>query len=209
MSTAPCASLPLHTFENTQTFQHLYDAYLEEMCNHQLYLYAARWMEEASLYVIAHAFRFCAAQEKEHAAVFLGLIAANGGHPPLLLSDNSPLLPPSPMDILRTAAENEHHQWNERYPACSRIAQQEGYLRAADAFRRIAETELTHASRFRQFATALEEGSLFRDTRRISWFCLPCGQLHTGQEAPQRCSSCGKSQGHFIRSSFYPFVVER
>ena len=92
--------------------------------------------------------------------------------------------------------------------AYARIAMEEGYPRIAEAFRRVAETEQLHAQRFQQYAKALADDSLFRDDRRISWVCLPCGQLHSGHEAPDCCSGCGRDRGHFIRSSFYPFVVE-
>ena len=51
-------------------------------------------------------------------------------------------------------------------------------------------------------------GRLFRNEQRVSWVCLACGQIHTGCEPPPSCSGCSGGQGHFIRSSFYPFAVE-
>lgn len=208
MSTVQTAAMPCQSFMESQTRRNLHTACLGEMHARRLYLRAARQMEEAALYVIAHAFCFTAAQEKEHADIFRGLIAAHGGGVLPLAEDAPILLPREPLEILRAAAQSEHDEWDTLYPFYARTAMEEGYPRMAETFRRIAETEQIHARRFLQYAKAMAEGTLFRDEGRISWVCLPCGQLHAGQEAPAHCSACGRDRGHFIRSSFVPFVVE-
>lgn len=206
MSTLPTPEHP--AFTDSQTHRNLRTACLGEMHAQRLYLHAARKMEEAKLHVVAHAFNFTAAQEKEHADVFRGMIAAHGGCTVPLAEDAPLLLPHAPLEILQAVAQSEHDEWDTIYPFYARVATEEGYPRIAETFRRIAETEQFHAQRFLQYAKALADGTLFRDDRPISWVCLPCGQLHSGHEAPACCSGCGKNQGHFIRSSFYPFVVE-
>ena len=208
MSTIPAPLRPARSFDDARTCQMLHAACLEEKHTHRLYLHAARRMEEASLHVIAHALLFTAAQEKEHADVMRGLIRAHGGKAPVLASDGPLLLPREPLDLLQHIAGQEQLQHQQHYPALAQTAAEEGYPRIAEAFRRIGETERLHALRFQQYAAALADGSLFRDAGRVSWLCLPCGQFHTGQEPPDFCSSCGRDRGHFIRSSFYPFVVE-
>lgn len=206
MSTVQTAA-PGKTFLDSQTCRSLRSACLGEMHARRLYLQCARRMEEASLYVIAHAFLFTAAQEKEHADIFRGLLAAHGGCSLPTAEDAPILLPRAPLDVLQAVIQNEQDESATLYPYNARIASEEGYLRIATAFRRIAEIEQLHARRFRQYMTALQDGSLFRDEARVSWFCLPCGQLHTGQEAPESCSGCGRDRGHFIRSSYYPFTI--
>lgn len=209
MSTVQTATAvkSVNSFMESQTYRSLHSACLGEIHTHHLYLMCADRMEESSLYVIAHAFRFTAAQEKEHADIFRGFLAAYG-EPSLPLTEDAPLpLPSEPMELLLSAAQTEHEEGTNLYPRSARFALEEGFPRIAEAFRRIAETEELHAQRFRQYAKALSEGSLFRDSAPTSWVCLPCGQFHTGQEAPLHCSGCGRDQGHFIRSSFYPFSV--
>ena len=205
MSTVQTACPP---FMDSQTHRNLQSACMGEVQAQQLYLHAARCMEDAHLHVIAHAFRFTAAQEKEHADIFRGLMTAHGGQPILLADDPSLTLPREPLEILRAVLQSEHEEWDTLYPCSARIAAEEGYPRIAAAFHRIAETEQLHAQRFLRYLEALSEGTLFRAAARVSWFCLPCGQLHTGHEAPAVCSGCGKDRGHFIRSSFFPFTVE-
>lgn len=196
------------SFVHSQTYACLHDAWLSEIHARRLYLLAARTMEENHLHVIAHAFRFTAAQEKEHADIFRGLIAACHGactapkeYPPLLL-------PRAPLDLLRSVIQSERNEWETLYPRNARIATEEGYSRMTSAFLRIAETERRHAQRFLQYANALADGDLFQSKHSQSWLCLSCGQFHSGYAAPEVCPSCGSDRGHFIRSSYYPFGVE-
>lgn len=207
MSTVPTVKAG-PTFQDSLTCQSLRSAYLGETQTRQLYLRCARRMEEASMYVIAHAFRFTAAQEKEHGDIFRGLLEAYGGAA-LPTPEDLPDLPSQePLDMLRAVVQTEHDLWDALYPHYAHIAMEEGYPRIAEAFSRIAETEQCHAQRFLQYAKALAEGRLFRDEERTSWFCLPCGQLYSGCEAPELCCACGRDRGHFIRTSHYPFVLE-
>lgn len=199
-------TVPQH-FIGSRTHRSLVSAALGESQARRQYLAAADRCEASSLHVVAHAFRFTAAQEKEHASIFLGLLRAHGADLPPEVPEAPPALPEDPVECLRAVTQNEHDEWDRLYPAYAGIADQEGYPRIATAFRRIAETEQLHARRFIQFAEALSAGSLFSSDRRCGWLCLPCGHLHYGTAAPRACSTCGRDQGHFIRSDFHPFTV--
>ena len=205
MSTLPTPEHP--AFTDSQTHRNLRTACLGEMHARRLYLHAARKMEDAKLHVIAHAFHFTAAQEKEHAAIFSGLLSVSGGSP-LPHADLLPLLPCEPAALLQALAQNEISEAERLYPCNARIALEEGYPRIAAAFQRIAETEALHARRLRQFEEALLSGTLFRAERPVSWYCLACGELRTSCEPPDSCPSCGKNRGYFIRSSHFPFAIE-
>lgn len=197
---------PLQPFSASRTYASLRSAFQGESQARRQYLAAAETMEAAGLHVIAHAFRFTAAQEKEHAAIFHGLLCHYGGGRIDPAGEDIPL-PREPEAILAAVSQSENDESGKLYPAYARIAGEEGYPRIATAFRRIAETELLHARRFQQYASALADGSLFRSSTRTGWLCLPCGHLHYGCEAPHACDTCGRDQGHFIRSSFEPFTV--
>lgn len=205
MSTIPATAAP--AFMTTLSCRGLTAAWAEGDCTRRLYLAAARRMEDAHLYVISHALRFTAAQEKEHTAIFQGLLSRHGvcTAPPtgeIVLPDLAPGA------LLSRLSDAESLRAEQEFPRMARIAREEGYPRIADALRRIGETEALHARRFRQYADALADGSLFHSDRRVSWLCLGCGQLHTAFEPPQSCTSCRCDQGHFIRSSFHPFALE-
>lgn len=195
------------SFMASRTCRALAAAYLGEAAASRLYLTAALAMEDAGLHVIAHALRFTAAQEQEHEAVFRGLLTVSGSPIPSP-AEATPPLPAAPEELLARIIQSESDEAEKLYPHNARIAEEDGYPRIAAAFRRIGETEALHARRFRQYAKALAEGTLFRDDSRVSWFCLGCGQLHTGCEAPSNCTSCSRDRGHFIRSNHHPFLVE-
>lgn len=205
MSTVPETTPP--PFMASRTCRALHAACLGEAAASRLYLAAAQTMEDGKLHVIAHALRFTAAQEQEHEAIFRGLLTVSGAPSPAPAEDIPPL-PSSPEALLARIIQAEADEAERLYPRNARIAEQEGYPRIAAAFRRIGETEALHLCRFRQYAQALADGTLFRDDSRVSWLCLGCGQLHTGCEAPLNCASCSCDQGHFIRSNHHPFLVE-
>ncbi len=205
MSTIQTAA-PVIPFRQSRTYGALRAALAGKRRARQLYLDAAAALEKSDLQVIAHAFRFTAAQEAEHAAILAGLLTSRGGDLPT--PEDAPPLPREPIEMLRTAAADEHAVWDERCPPYASATQEEGYPRIAAAFRRMAETDRQHALRFAQYLEVLASGHLFRDAQRVSWVCLACGQLHTGCEPPSSCPGCSGGQGHFIRTNFYPFSVE-
>ena len=205
MSTIQTAA-PVIPFHESRTYGGLQAALTDKRRARQLYLDAARTLAEDDQQVIAHAFRFTAAQEGEHAAILEGLLTHCGGDLPA--PEDTPPLPREPLEMLRAAAADEHAVWDERCPLYASAAQEEGYPRIAAVFRRIGETDWQHALRFVQYMEAIASGRLFRDAQRVSWVCLACGQLHTGWEPPYSCPGCSGGQGHFIRTNFYPFSVE-
>ncbi len=167
------------------------------------YLTAAELLHQADLYVIAHAFRFTAAQETEHIAILRLLTGIS-------VEDSAPDVPPPPSDpalLLEDAIARESTCAQELFPSAAMQAQAEGQPRIASALHSLSENERLHALRFRQYRCALADGTLLRSTEPISWFCLACGCLHHGSEAPGNCESCSASRGHFIRSTLYPFAV--
>lgn len=193
-------------FPDSLTCRNLRGAYLSEMHAASHFLRCAKAMEEASLQVVAHALRFTAAQDTEHAAILSGLMISHGGSTPEAEAGDAPCSC-SPIELLRAAALHKHGTWDVLYPQYARTAQEEGYPRIAQALRRLAETEQHHARRFTQYMEALHDGSLFFSPERCSWVCLHCGQLHTDCEPPKSCPGCEQGQGYFIRSNFYPFSL--
>lgn len=194
-------------FLDSLTCCNLRSACLAEMHAERHYLRCAAAMEDAALQVIAHAFRFTAAQDKEHAAILSGLMTAQGITPPPV-EDLPAMLSRDPAELLRAAALSKHGIWDVLYPQYAQTAREEGYPRIAKTLERLAETEQLHARRFAQYLEALGDGTLFASETPASWVCLHCGQLHTSCEPPALCPGCGSGQGHYIRSDYFPFSVE-
>jgi len=98
---------------------------------------------------------------------------------------------------LQYAAEGEHHEAYELYPAFEKTAQDEGFFEVAQGFKHIAEVEKKHEQRFARLAQNLLQGSVFKKDTIVLWKCTNCGYVHEGIEAPTICPSCLHAQGYF------------
>ncbi len=204
MSTSATANVP--NFIRSATCSALQSLAMRAHLTRAVYLQAARQLEDAALIAPAHLLRYTAAQEKEHAAIWSGLSAANGC-PLTSAMPELPDLPSDPVRLLRFAAEMEDETINAFLRPTLDAAQQEGYQRIKQALLHMQETEQTHAVRFRRCAEGLSDGSLFTARQRTSWLCLPCGQLHYGASAPDMCDGCSANRSAFVRGAHYPFGV--
>lgn len=194
-------------FDDSRTRINLMRAFAGESQARNRYTFAAQQAQQDHLRIVADAFRFTAWQEKEHAEVFYQLLAASAGQTihidggyPVNLSMNM-------HDLLTAAVHNETEEAEDVYPAFAAIAREEGFQRAADVFAAIARIEKLHADRFAQYKQMLAQDRLFADSGEVRWFCLQCGHIHTGTQAPALCPVCRHDQGNFIRADLVPFVV--
>lgn len=194
-------------FDDSRTRLNLMRAFAGESQARNRYTFAAQQAEQDHLRVVADAFRFTAAQEKEHAEVFYQLLSAcagqtihiDGGYP-VNLSMNM-------HDLLSAAIHNETEEAEDVYPAFAAIAREEGFQRAADIFSAIAKVEHLHAARFTQYDQLMQADQLFTAQGEVRWLCLKCGHIHVGQQAPALCPVCRHDQGNFIRADLSPFVL--
>jgi rubrerythrin len=83
------------------------------------------------------------------------------------------------------------------YPACAKVAREEGFDAVADAFEAIAVAEKQHEKRYRNLAENLRAGKVFKRDGKVVWSCRNCGYLHEGDEAPELCPSCIHPQANF------------
>ena len=124
-------------------------------------------------------------------------INVDGNYPTDLYDD--------PIQLLKAAQHNEYQEFEHDYQHFADVAKEEGFNQISNTFRMIAAVEKTHGDRFGRYASALENGSLFKGGEGIRWMCLNCGYIHEGPIAPQQCPVCSHDQGYFIRLSEAPF----
>lgn len=193
-------------FMTSQTRENLMRAFAGESQARNRYTFAKQAALEQNLYVISEVFRFTAAQEEQHAKVFYELLKESAGK-------NVDITAGYPADIyseiqklLDSAVHNENEEFADAYPNFARIAQEEGFAKAASKFNLIAEIENSHKQRFEHYAKLMREDKLFRSDKSERWMCLNCGHIHEGTEAPLVCPVCGVRQGYFIREAEAPFT---
>ncbi len=189
----------LNRSKHGKTIENLMRAFAGESQARNRYEMAAAQAKKEGLQVIQAVFQFTANQEKEHAEVFYKYltdlagetIQIDGSYPVDISGDIS--------QLLKYARHNEYEEHDEVYRAFGEQARQDGLVRIADTFSRIAEIEKTHGDRFGRFAEYMDQNQLFAAPVQTGWMCLNCGYVFTGKEAPKKCPACEHGQGYFLR----------
>jgi rubrerythrin len=70
------------------------------------------------------------------------------------------------------------------------VAEQEGFMDVAAAFRAISRVEVQHEKRYRKLLENVERGRVFKKDSPSAWKCRNCGHVHEGPEAPETCPAC-------------------
>ncbi len=95
------------------------------------------------------------------------------------------------------AANTEFYVANDLYNRFSRTATEEGYDDLASLFNGIANIKLNHYSTLQTFVENVESNQLFCKPNENLWICLGCGNILSGECAPQICPICGYPQGYY------------
>lgn len=186
-------------FPESQTHLNLMRAFAGESQARNRYTFAAGQCRARGLYVLERLFLYTAGQEKEHAELFYGHLAALNGQNITIHADYPVGNYEQPIDLLRDAQHNEMQEYSHDYRLFAEAAKQEGFQSVEYLFSKIAEIEKTHSDRFGRYAEWMEGGRLFREETETAWLCLNCGHVHYGKEAPNNCPVCRHEQGYFVR----------
>jgi rubrerythrin len=134
--------------------------------------------------------------ERAHAKRFFKLMKGEGNQ--VHVQFEIPAIPIGrTAENLRAAAYGELEEHSLLYPRWARIADEEGLTEIADVFRAVTEVEHEHEKRFRILLKQVEDGTIFKRDREVSWKCRNCGYIFTGTQAPQECPACGHEQGWY------------
>ena len=192
-------------FKDSETLRNLMRAFAGESQARNRYTFAAGLCKKQQLHVVEAVFQFTASQEKEHAEIFYNhmkelageTVHIDGGYPVDITNDV--------VQLLRYAQHNEYEEHDPVYKTFGDVAQQEGFVKVAGSFHKIAEIEQTHGNRFGAFADLLEQNKLFVSDVSCAWMCLNCGYIYEGASAPKVCPVCEHDQGYFIRLEMAPY----
>lgn len=186
--------------KGTRTAENLLKAFAGESQARNRYTYYASVADKEGYKQIRTIFIETADNEKEHAKRFYKfLLAGFEGDLPAMIEITAayPVAQGTTLENLRAAADGEHEEWVDLYPAFAAVAKEEGFPEVAAAFTMIASAEKRHETRYRKLADNIEQGRTFRRDERVSWKCGNCGYIHEGTEAPLECPACIHSQAHF------------
>lgn len=181
-------------FRESQTAKNLLTSFAGESQARNRYTYFAHRAAEEGFEQIANIFEETANQECEHALRFFKFF--NGGEMEITWSFPAGVIG-STYENLVAAADGERFEHTEMYPGFAKVANDEGFARAADTWMAISISEKQHEKRYRELAANLKADRVFRRDQNVVWRCRNCGYVHTGLEAPEKCPACVKPRGFF------------
>lgn len=168
--------------KGSKTEKNLQAAFAGESQARNKYTYFASKARKDGFVQIANIFEETAANEKEHAELWYKLL--NGGIGTTAAN-------------LKEAAEGEHYEWTEMYPAFAKEAREEGFDKIASLFEGVAAIEKHHEERYKKLLANVEGGLVFSKDGDTIWQCSNCGHICIGKEAPKVCPVCAHAQSYF------------
>ena len=182
------------SIRGTRTEKNLLKAFAGESQAKNRYTFFAKQAKKEGFEQIAAIFTETALHEESHAKSFFrflegGAIEITAVYPGGLIGSTA--------ENLKAAAEGEHEEWTELYPEFSKIAEEEGFQKAAIAFKLIAAVEEHHEKRYRKLLNNLERNKVFEKDEKTYWICRKCGYVHYGIKALQNCPACNHPIAYF------------
>lgn len=182
------------SLKGTQTEKNLMLSFAGESQARMRYTYFASVAKKEGYEQIAAIFTETADQEKEHAKRFFkflegGMVEITGTFPAGVIGTTA--------QNLAAAAEGEHEEWADMYPAFAEVAAQEGFAEISAVFKAIATVEAEHERRYRDLLALVEAGKVFERDEAIEWQCRNCGFVLTAKKAPLKCPACAHPQAYF------------
>ena len=186
----------LMSLKGTLTEKNLAMSFAGESMARNRYTFFADIAKKQGYEQIASLFLETADNEREHALYFFNRLKTGEGSI-VVPVDVAISGVGDTLENLKHAAEGEFEEHSKAYPEFANIAEKEGFVDIARAFRKIAEVEKEHEERYRTLSRLVENKSVFKREKAMRWKCRNCGYVSTGLTAPKACPVCFKPQGWF------------
>lgn len=182
------------SIKGTQTEKNLLKAFAGESQARNRYEFAAKVAKEEGYEQIAAIFAETATQEQQHAKRFFkflegGMVEITAAYPGGKIDTTK--------ENLLAAAEGEHEEWSLLYPEFAKVAEAEGFIQVATAFKAIAMAEKGHEDRYRKLLENVMQDKVFQRGEKMFWYCRKCGYIHFGNKALKNCPACNHPEAYF------------
>ena len=175
-------------YTGTKTAKNLESAFSGESEARSKYTYFASVAKKEGYEQIAEIFLETAANEKEHAKMWLRELGGIG----------------TTEENLAEAANGESYEWTDMYETFAKEAEEEGFTAIATKFRQVGVIEKAHEARYRKLLDNIEMKAVFEKSEITMWECRNCGHLVMGKKAPKVCPVCAHPQSYFeVRAENY------
>ena len=184
-------------FENTETFKNLARAFAGECQAGMRYQMIAKLAMKERMKTLADAVRTIAKNETLHATQFFNkIIEKTGSRENVAFDAGYPFHMGTLEEGLKFAAQDEHNETEDIYPAFALTAQKEGFEDVAALFKMVAEVEAQHKIIFLYLHDGVRNGTLYKSESPILWICSECGYMHVANQAWKTCPLCKSEQGY-------------
>ena len=177
----------MKSLKGSRTEKNLLAAFAGESQARNRYTFFASAAKKEGYEQIAATFTETADNEKEHAKRFFKFL--EGGMAEFTASFPAGRIGTT-AENLKAAAEGENEEWTKLYPGAAKTADDEGFPEIAAAFRYIARVEVEHEKRYLALLENVQNGTVFRKDRPVTWKCRNCGYHHEGGDVPDICPAC-------------------
>ena len=180
--------------KGSQTEKNLLAAFAGESQARMRYSFFSSAAAKEGYEQIAGIFQETSDNEREHAKLFFKLLP--GGMAEITASYPSGIIGTVAENLL-SAAEGEKLEWGTLYPGFGDVAEQEGFMEAAETFRHVATVEAYHERRYRKLLSNIQNNSVFCRGSPVRWKCRNCGAVVEGNDAPDVCPVCAHPKAFF------------
>lgn len=182
------------SLKGTKTEQNLLKAFAGESQAKNRYEFAAKVAKEEGYEQISGIFLATALQEQQHAKRFFnflegGMVEITASYPAGITGTTK--------ENLNAAADGEHEEWSDLYPAFAKVAEKEGFKNISTAFKAIAAAEKGHEDRYRKLLENVMKKKVFARDGKVFWYCRKCGYIHFGTKPLKNCPACLHPESYF------------
>lgn len=187
----------MKSLKGTKTAENLMKAFAGESQARNRYTYYASIAKKEGYVQIQNIFLETADNEKEHAKRFFKFFNEDMQGEAVEITASFPVGMADTKANLLAAAEGENEEWEDLYPAFADVADEEGFPEIAEVFRKVADAEKRHETRYRKLLDNVKNNKVFKKDTEVEWKCNNCGYIHKGKEAVDLCPACAHPQAHF------------
>lgn len=98
---------------------------------------------------------------------------------------------------LKDAIAGETEEFTNIYKGFMETAEKEGYPEVATFYKELMEVEEEHSKNFKWLFDKLKAETIFKGNKDTKWYCMNCGYIYEGSEAPEVCPLCKFPRGYF------------
>ena len=183
-------------FDQTKTYTNLARSFAGESQAGMRYQLIARQATAQGYIALANTVKVLAKNETVHARRFFEELNKRGENlHNIELEAGYPYHGGDLEQSLKFAADDEHKEHAEVYPAFAKDAEEEGFKDIANLYKLIAQVEVRHEMVFNYLYEAFKKGVLYSNESPILYVCGQCGYMHPSTKAWDRCPLCNASQG--------------